>query len=109
MLAGAAMRATGCPGVRTREPNGRSVNPAQRENRRRRDATGSPADGLRNPFDAAVEPMTVMTRASGHDDTSGFERRDLAIRARDVPATRARGVPEPTGVERAGVERRRWG
>ena len=95
-VANSAMQAIGCLGMRACDSNNCPVGVAtQKEDFRNRLVVESAADGLRNFFEATVELMKVMARACGHDDLSGFERRDLTTWKKDIA--------DLTGVEYAGV------
>ena len=97
-VANSAMQAIGCLGMRACDSNNCPVGIAtQREDLRSRLVIDSAADGLQNFFDATVELMKVIARACGHDNLSGFERRDLT--------TWKKEIADLTGVEYAGVDR----
>lgn len=80
-----AIQAIGCLGMRACDSNNCPVEIAtQREDLRNRLMIDSAADGLTNFFETTVELMKVMALACGHDNLSGFDRRDLTTWKKDI-------------------------
>jgi glutamate synthase domain-containing protein 2 len=77
-ISNSAMQAIGCVGARICNSNNCPAGIAtQRPELRKRLKVDSAAERLARFFEAAVELMSVLARACGHDNLSAFNRKDL--------------------------------
>lgn len=95
-IANSAIQAIGCLGMRACHTNNCPVGIAtQKKNLRARLIVDKSAKQLARYFDATIELMKILARASGHDRLDGFEVGDLTTWDRDIAYL--------TGVPYAGV------
>ncbi len=84
-VSNAAMQAIGCVGARMCNSNNCPAGIAtQRPELRRRLHVDTAAERLSRFFGAAVELMSVLARACGHDSLSGFNRKDVTSWKREI-------------------------
>ena len=84
-VSNAALQAIGCLGMRACDTDYCPVGIAtQRKDLRSRLLVQEAAERLERFFEATVELMSVLARACGHDDLSGFNIDDLTTFDRDM-------------------------